>query len=274
MGIRLLKGTTPGRRFASTLNKTATISHPEKRLTYLLKKNAGRDTAGHVAVRHQGGRHKRLLRIIDFKRDKKDIGGRVMTFEYDPNRSANIALILYQDGEKRYILVPDGLKINDIIMSSQKAEIKIGNSLPLSRMPIGTMVHNVELSPGHGGQLIRSAGNSAMVLAKEGSYVQLKLPSSEVRLISANCFATIGTVGNLDWKNVVFGKAGRKRHLGIRPTVRGTAQDPRSHPHGGGEGRSGEGMKYAKTPWGKHARGKKTRNKKKYSNRYIIQKKK
>lgn len=274
MGIKLLTGSTPSRRFASTIKSVTTKSQPEKRLTFLLKKQSGRDVAGHVAVRHQGGRHKRFLREIDFKRDKHDAKGKVATIEYDPNRSANISLILYQDGEKRYILMPEGLQIGDIIMSSEKAEIRVGNSLPLLRMPIGTVVHNVELSPGKGGQLIRSAGESAVVLAREGNYVQLKLPSGEVRLVLAKCFATIGTVGNLDWKNIVFGKAGRKRHLGIRPTVRGTAQNPRSHPHGGGEGRSGEGMKYPKTPWGKHARGKKTRNKKKYSHKFIIQKRK
>jgi len=251
-----------------------TKTKPERNLVAILKKKSGRDVYGHVAMRHQAGRHKRFLRIIDFKRDKHDIEGKVVSLEYDPNRSANIALIHYKDGEKRYILAPEGLKIEDTVISSENAEIKVGNSLPLVKIPIGTVVHNIEFTPGKGGQLIRSAGVGAVVLAKEKDYVQLKMPSGEIRRVLSKCFATIGQVGNMDWKSVVFQTAGRKRRLGIKPTVRGTAQHPASHPHGGGEGRSGEGLKYPKTPWGKHARGKKTRKVKKYSDKFIVQKRK
>lgn len=272
MALRSLSIDTPSSRLATTIKSETTKLEPEKNLSTLLKKNSGRDVYGHLSMRHQAGRQKRFLREIDFKRDKKEIIGKVISIEYDPNRSANIALIHYQDGDKRYILAPDSLKVNNQIVASEKAEIKVGNSLPLGEIPIGIVVHNVELTPGKGGQLIRSAGTGAVVLAKKGNRVQLKMPSGEVRLISTKSYATIGMVGNLDWKNITLGKAGRKRHMGIKPTVRGTAQNPRSHPHGGGEGRSGEGLKYPKTPWGKNARGKKTRKKKKYSNKYIIQK--
>lgn len=274
MTLKLKRGGSQASRFATKVVSETTKTEPEKNLMTILKKQSGRDVYGHVSTRHQGGRNKRFQRLIDFKRDKKEIEGRVISFEYDPNRSANIALIFYQDGEKRYILTPDGLKIGDKIISSENAEVKIGNSLPVKKIPIGTFVHNVELLPGKGGQIARSAGSGVVVYAKEGKKVQLKMPSRELRLVPAECYATIGIVGNLDWKNRVLGLAGRKRHLGIKPTVRGTAQDPRSHPHGGGEGRSGEGMKYPKTPWGKNARGKRTRKKKKYSNKFIIQRRK
>lgn len=273
--IKRMTGTAPGRRFMTGLSSTViTKRTPEKRLKVILPKISGRDAWGHISVRHQGGRHKRFLRLIDFKRDKHDIVATVMAIEYDPNRSANIALLHYLDGEKRYILAPDGLKVGEKLQSATQAEIKSGNSLPLSAIPVGTLIHNIELTPSRGGQLIRSAGSAAVVMAKEKNYVQVKMPSGEIRKLNNQCFATVGQVGNIEWKNVHFGKAGRKRHLGIRPAVRGTAQDPRSHPHGGGEGRSGVGMKYPKTPWGKHALGKKTRKRNKPSNKFIIQRRK
>lgn len=242
-----------------------------KSLTVILPKKSGRDTAGHVAVRHQGGRHKRYLRLIDWKRDKIGIPGRVVSIEYDPNRSADIALVHYPDGEKRYIIAPNGLTIGQTVVSGDAVDIKTGNSLPLSAMPVGTMVHNVEITPGRGAQIVRSAGGAAMVLAREGDMVQVKLPSGEVRLFSAKSRATVGQIGNVEWKNRVIGKAGRSRHMGRRPTVRGVAQNPRSHPHGGGEGRSGIGMPSPKSPWGKPTLGKKTRKKKRYSNKLIVQ---
>lgn len=249
-------------------------TEPIKSLTVILPKHSGRDTAGHVAVRHQGGRHKRYLRRIDWKRDKIGIPGRVTTIEYDPNRSADIALIQYPDGEKRYILAPAGLTIGQTVVSSDTADIKTGNCLSLGVMPVGTMVHNIEITPGRGAQMIRSAGGVAMVLAREDDMVQVKLPSGEVRLFSAKSRATVGQIGNVDWKNRVIGKAGRSRHMGRRPTVRGVAQNPRSHPHGGGEGRSGIGMPSPKSPWGKPTLGKKTRKRRKYSDKHIIQRKK
>lgn len=245
-----------------------------KSLTIILPKQSGRDNAGHVAVRHQGGRHKRYLRIIDWKRDKIGVPGRVVALEYDPNRTSDIALISYRDGEKRYILAPVGLTVGQTIISDEKAEIKTGNAMPLGVMPVGTMIHNVEIVAGRGAQMIRSAGTSAMVLASEGDRVQVKLPSGEVRLFSAKARATIGQIGNVDWKNRIIGKAGRSRHMGIRPTVRGVAQNPRSHPHGGGEGRSGIGMPSPKSPWGKRTLGKKTRKRIKYSDAYIAQRRK
>lgn len=244
---------------------------PIKSLTIILPKKSGRDTAGHVAVRHQGGRHKRYLRLIDWKRDKIGIPGRVTSIEYDPNRSADIALVGYPDGEKRYIIAPAGLTIGQTVVSGDAVDIKTGNTLPLSAMPVGTMVHNVEITPGRGAQMVRSAGGVAMVLAREGDRVHLKLPSGEVRLFSAKSRATVGQIGNVEWKNRVIGKAGRSRHMGHRPTVRGVAQNPRSHPHGGGEGRSGIGMPSPKSPWGKPTLGKKTRKKKRYSNKRILQ---
>lgn len=232
------------------------------------KKNSGR-SYGQVVVRHQGGQHKRFLRDIDFKRDKFGTEGRVVSIEYDPNRTAKIALVHYSDGEKKYIIATGDLKVNDTIVSGENVSIKSGNSLPLKSLPIGTFVHNIELTPGRGGQLARGAGTSAVVAAKEGNYVHIKLPSGEVRKVLGACMATVGTISNIDWKNEFFGKAGRKRNMGIRPTVRGVAQNPRSHAHGGGEGRSGIGLKHPKTYAGRPANGK-TRNPKKYSNKYIL----
>lgn len=244
-----------------------------KRLLNIRKKQGGRDNSGQVAVRHQGGEHKRFLRTIDFKRDKRSIAGRVVSIEYDPNRTADIALVQYADGEKRYILSPLGLKIGDTIAAGENIEPSVGNSLPLSVIPIGTMVHNIELTAGKGGQLARGAGTGAMIAAKEEMLVHIKLPSGEVRKVPAKGYATIGQVGNIEWKNEFFGKAGRKRHMGIRPTVRGVAQNPRSHPHGGGEARSGIGMSTPKTYAGRPAVGNR-RKKNKYSNKYIVQRRK
>ena len=243
------------------------------KLKFIKKKNSGRDSSGRVSVRHQGGQHKRYIRVIDFKRDKIGIQGKVVSIEYDPNRSVDIALIQYADGEKRYILAPEGLKLNDVVVSGKDADIKPGNALPLSLIPVGTFVHNVELNPGKGGQIARGSGTSAIIAAREGEFVHLKLPSGEVRKIRAVGMATVGVLGNANLKNREIGKAGRKRNMGIRPTVRGVAQNPRSHPHGGGEGRSGIGMSLPKTYAGKAAVGK-TRNKKKHSNKYILQRRK
>ena len=243
------------------------------RLKFIRKKNSGRDVSGQVSVRHQGGEHKRFMRVIDFKRNKIGIEGRVAAIEYDPNRTAEIALIHYADGEKMYILSPLGLKVGAVVKSGPQAEIKTGNALPLIALPLGTVVHNVELMPGRGGQLARGAGTGIIVQAKEGNNIDLKLPSGEIRRVIGDCFATVGTLGNIDWKNAVLGKAGRSRHMGIRPTVRGVAQNPRSHPHGGGEGRSGIGMTTPKTYRGRPAVGK-TRKKKKYSDKYILQRRK
>ena len=244
-----------------------------KRLLTIKKKHSGRDASGKVAVRHQGGQHKRFLRKIDFRRNKFGIVGRVVGIEYDPNRTCDIALIQYVDGEKRYILAPDGLRENDRVLAGPNADVKVGNALPLSDIPVGTFVHNVELTPGRGGQMARGAGTAAIVSAREGVFVHLKLPSGEVRKVRAAGLATIGQVGNIEWKNEVLGKAGRARHMGRRPTVRGVAQNPRSHPHGGGEARSGIGMPSPKTYAGRKAVGK-TRNKKKYSTKYILQRRK
>ena len=233
-------------------------------------KRQGRGASGHITVRHRGGGVKKLLRVIDWKRDKRDIPAVVQRIEYDPNRSANIALLFYKDGEKRYILAPEGLEIGQTVLAGKSLEMKPGNAMALREIPVGVPIHNIETRVGKGAQFVRGAGTAAMVQAKEGNFVTISLPSKEVRLINAECFATIGQVGNVDWKNQKLGKAGRSRLKGIRPTVRGTAQHPNSHPHGGGEGRSGVGMKYPKTPWGKHAHGTKTRNKKKTTNKYII----
>lgn len=224
---------------------------------------------GRITVRHQGGGHKRYIRLVDFKRDKKEIPARVAAIEYDPNRTARLALLNYADGEKRYILAPVGLKVGDTVSTSANAEIRVGNCLPISRIPLGTMIHNIEMVEGRGGQMVRSAGTAAQLLAKEGDFAQVRLPSGEVRLIRQVCYATIGQVGNLDHKNIKLGKAGRKRHLGIRPTVRGTAMSPRDHPHGGGEGRQPVGMPGPKTPWGKPTLGYKTRRFK-GSDKYIV----
>lgn len=246
---------------------------PEKSLLTILKKKSGRDSSGKISVRHQGGRQKRFYREIDFKRDKKDIIAEVLRVELDPNRNCHIALIIYKDGEKRYIIHPKELKIGDKIISSEKADIKIGNALPLKNIPLGIQIHNVEIFPGKGGQMIRGAGTYATVIAKENHYVQLKLPSGEVKRFIEDCYATVGQIGNIDHKEEEVGNAGRNILRGIRPTVRGTAQNPRSHPHGGGEGRSGEGM-HSKTPWGKKARGFRTRNPKKWTNKLIVQRRK
>ncbi len=268
--LKKIKPITPGTRHQLRLVRDIDRKKPEKSLLRILKKTAGRNSYGRITVRHRGGGHKRYYRLIDFKRDKFDIQGRVVALEYDPNRSATIALIQYPDGDKRYILAPDKLKRGDFVMAGEKAPIKEGNALPLSRIPVGMPIHNLELKPGSGGKLVRGAGTAAFIQVKEGKYASVKLPSGEMRLINARCFATIGQVSNLDHKNQKLGKAGRRRHLGWRPAVRGVAMHPGAHPHGGGEGRSGIGMKSPKTPWGKKALGKKTRKRRKYSNKYII----
>jgi large subunit ribosomal protein L2 len=272
MAIKKLRGNTPSRRFMTGLDYRLDITkmEPEKGLIRLLPKQSGRDIQGHVSTRHQGGREKRYLRIIDWKRDKENVAGQVFSIEYDPNRTANIALINYSDGDKRYIIAPRGLKVGDRVMSGDKAEISVGNALKLKDIPLGIPIHCLEIIAGYGAKSVRSAGSSASILAKEGKYANIKMPSGEVRKYLLECRAVVGSVSNEDWSNVVFGKAGRKRHMGIRPTVRGVAQDPRSHPHGGGEGRSGIGLlKGPKTKWGKKA-FKKTRNKKKWSEKLII----
>lgn len=244
-----------------------------KKLKIIRKKHSGRDASGKVVVRHQGGEQKRYIRMIDFKRDKIGVLGKVIAIEYDPNRSVDVALVQYVDGEKRYILRPSGLELNNIVISGKDVETKTGNALPLAAMPVGTVVHNVEITPGKGGQLARSAGTSAVVAAKEGGMVHLRLPSGEVRKVQMNSFASVGQLGNIEWKDEFFGKAGRRIHMGIRPSVRGVAMNPRSHPHGGGEGRSGIGMSTPKTYAGRKAVGK-TRKKHKYSDKYIIQRRK
>lgn len=243
-------------------------------LVSILPKRSGRDSFGHVSVRHQGGREKRYFRVIDWKRDKDGIPAKVFSITYDPNRSADLALLIYRDGEKRYILAPLGLNVGDTVLSGASIDAKPGNALPLGSMPVGTLIHNLEIQPGKGAQMVRSAGNSAVVLAKDGDTVQVKLPSGETRIFRKEVKATVGQVGNVEWKNRVIGKAGRSRHMGRRPEVRGVAMNPRSHPHGGGEGRSGIGMKSPKSPWGKRTLGKKTRKLRKYSDRFIAQKRK
>lgn len=248
-----------------------TTSNPEKGLTQILKKHSGRDTSGKISVRHQGGRQKRYYRMIDFRRDKKDIEAKVIKIEYDPNRNAHIALVEYKDGERRYILHSPELSLESKVITQETGDIKPGNAMPLKNIPIGIQVHNIEIYPGQGGKMVRGAGAAASIIAKEEKYVHVKLPSGEVRRFLKDCYATIGSVGNIEFKDEIIGRAGRKRLMGIRPTVRGTAQNPRSHPHGGGEGRSGEGM-IPKTPWGKPARGKRTRNKKKWSNKLVVKK--
>jgi len=263
MAIKMYKPTSPGRRGMSVSTfEEITRTTPERSLLRPLRENAGRNNQGRVTVRHQGGGHKRMYRLIDFKRNKHGIPARVDSIEYDPNRSARIALLVYADGEKRYILAPLGLKVGAQLMSGPEAEVRVGNALPVKNIPLGTVVHNVELQPGKGGQMARSAGTGAQVMAKEGDLAQLRLPSGEVRRVSVNCLATIGQVGNSDHANLNLGKAGRKRWMGIRPTVRGSAMDPSSHPHGGGEGRSPIGLPGPKTPWGKPAMGYKTRKNK------------
>ena len=271
MGIKKYNPTTPGLRgmTVSTFEEI-TCTTPEKSLTVTLKKHSGRNARGKITVRHRGGGYRPKYRIIDFKRNKDGIPGTVATIEYDPNRSANIALINYADGEKRYIIAPNKLAVGDVIVSGADADIKIGNALPLANIPVGTVIHNVELKPGKGGQMVRSAGNGAQLMAKEGQYAQVRLPSGEVRKVRIECRATIGEVGNLDHQNIQIGKAGRKRHMGIRPTVRGSVMNPNDHPHGGGEGKAGIGRVRPVTPWGKPALGYKTRKKKKASDKYIV----
>lgn len=254
-------------------NKLAKKTYRIKNLTEILKKRSGRDVTGQVSVRHQGGRHKRYYRMIDFKRDKKDIEAVVIAIQYDPNRTSNIALVEYKDKEKRYILQPDGLKKGDKIISGDNVDAVLGNALKIANIPLGTEIHNVELYKGQGGQIVKSAGSCAVLIAKDNGYADIKLPSREIRKVSLDCYATIGKLSNVEHKLEEIGSAGRSRHMGIRPTVRGVAQNPRSHPHGGGEGRSGTGM-HPKTPWGKKAMGKKTRNPKKWSNKFIVKRRK
>ncbi|MDY5730619.1 MAG: 50S ribosomal protein L2 [Eubacteriales bacterium] len=273
MAIRVYKPTTPARRFMSVLTfDEITTNKPERSLLEPLKKHAGRNKQGKITVRHQGGGNRVKYRIIDFKRNKKDIPARVASIEYDPNRSAFIALLFYADGEKRYIIAPVGLKVGDTVISSnqENTDIKAGNALPLRNIPTGTLIHNLELKVGKGGQIVRSAGNSAQLMAKEGNKAQVRLPSGEVRLFPIDAMATIGTVSNTDHENVRLGKAGRVRHMGVRPTVRGVVMNPNDHPHGGGEGKSPVGLPAPVTPWGKVALGLKTRKPKKYSNKNII----
>jgi large subunit ribosomal protein L2 len=271
MGIKKYNPTTPGLRgmTVSTFEEI-TCTTPEKSLTVTLKKHSGRNSRGKITVRHRGGGYRPKYRIIDFKRNKDGIPGKVATIEYDPNRTANIALINYADGEKRYIIAPNKLTVGTIIESGAEADIKVGNALPLANIPVGTVIHNIELKPGKGGQLVRSAGNGAQLMAKEGNFAQVRLPSGEVRRVRIECRATIGEVGNIDHQNIQIGKAGRKRHMGIRPTVRGSVMNPNDHPHGGGEGKAGIGRVSPVTPWGKPALGYKTRKKKKESNKYIV----
>lgn len=270
MALKVYRPTSPGRRgMSGSTFEEITKTEPEKSLLLPLKKNAGRNNRGIVTVRHRGGGAKQRLRVIDFKRDKFDIPGRVAAIEYDPNRSARIALIYYADGEKRYILSPIGLNVGDTIMSGSNAEIKPGNALPLKLIPTGTQIHNIELQVGRGGQLVRTAGAAAQLMAKEGDYALIRLPSNEVRRIRIECLATIGQIGNLEHQNINLGKAGRRRWLGWRPTVRGSAMSPRDHPHGGGEGRTGIGLPGPKTPWGKPTLGYRTR-KRKPSDKMIV----
>jgi large subunit ribosomal protein L2 len=270
MPIKSYKPTSPGRRgmTVSTFEEI-TRTTPEKSLLRSLKQRAGRNFRGKITVRQRGGGHKRRYRVIDFKRDKPGVPARVESIEYDPNRSARIALLVYADGEKRYIIAPLQLMVGDEVVSGPEAEVRIGNALPIQRIPLGTLIHNVELHPGRGAQLVRSAGAAAQLMAKEGAFAQVRLPSGEVRMVSQNCMATIGQVGNVDHGNVSLGKAGRRRWLGRRPSVRGSAMDPAAHPHGGGEGRSPIGMAGPKTPWGKPALGYKTRRFK-LSDKYIV----
>ena len=270
MAIKVFRPTSPGRRgMTSLVGEEITKQRPEKSLISPQRKRAGRNVQGRITVRHRGGGAKRNLRIIDFKRDKLGVPGRVAAIEYDPNRSANIALIYYEDGEKRYILAPVGLNVDDVIKTGDDADLKAGNVLPMKFMPTGTMVHNIEMEKGRGGRIARSAGNAAQLMAKEGDYVLLRLPSGEMRRVRGECLATVGQVGNLDHQNVKLGKAGRSRLKGWRPQVRGTAMTPRDHPHGGGEGRSPVGMPGPKTPWGKPALGYKTRRPK-ASDKFIV----
>ncbi len=270
MAIKIYKPVTPGLRGMTGYTfEEITKTVPERSLLVVRKKHAGRNNQGRVTVRHQGGGNRRYIRLVDFKRNKLNVPAKVAAIEYDPNRTARLALLVYADGEKRYILSPVGLKVGDTVVSGPGVDIRPGNSLPISNIPVGTMIHNIELYPGRGGQLVRSAGAAAQLLAKEGDFAQIRLPSGEVRLVRQVCYATVGQVGNLDHGNIKLGKAGRKRHLGIRPTVRGTAMSPRDHPHGGGEGRQPVGMPGPKSPWGKPTRGYKTRRNK-TTDKYIV----
>jgi len=267
--IKTYNPTSPANRFRTTLdNKELSSGRPLKRLTQPKKRISGRNNKGRLTIRHRGGGHKRLYRIIDFRRDKKEVPAKVVSLEYDPNRSARIALLAYADGEKRYILAPDGLAVGASVVAGEQADILVGNALPLKSIPLGTMVHNIEMKKGKGGQMARAAGTAAQLLAKEAGYAQIKMPSGETRMVSLDCYATIGQVGNLNYENVSIGKAGRSRWLGIRPTVRGVAMNPIDHPHGGGEGRT-SGGRHPVTPWGMPTKGYKTRNNKR-TQRFII----
>nr|AKQ04618.1 50S ribosomal protein L2, large subunit ribosomal protein L2 [uncultured Chloroflexi bacterium Rifle_16ft_4_minimus_640] len=270
MAIKIYKPVTPGLRNMTGYGfEEITKSKPERSLLVLRTAHAGRNNTGRITVRHQGGGNRQYIRLVDFKRNKLEIPAKVAAIEYDPNRTARLALLVFVDGEKRYIIAPVGLKVGDTVVSGKNADIRPGNNLPISNIPVGTMIHNIELKEGRGGQLVRSAGTAAQLLAKEGDYAQVRLPSGEVRLIRQVCFATIGQVGNLDHSNIKLGKAGRKIHMGIRPTVRGTAMSPRDHPHGGGEGRQPTGMAGPKSPWGRPTRGYRTRRNK-TSDKYIV----
>ncbi|MBA1336403.1 MAG: LSU ribosomal protein L2p (L8e) [Firmicutes bacterium] len=275
MAVKKFRPTSPAIRHMTVLDfSEITTDKPEKSLLADLKKSGGRNVYGRITVRHRGGGHKRKYRIIDFKRDKDGIPAKVASIEYDPNRSANIALLNYADGEKRYIIAPLGLGVGDTVISGADADIKSGNALPLSSIPVGTIIHNIELKPGKGGQMVRAAGNAAQLMAKEGDYAQIKLPSGEVRLVRLECKATVGQVGNLEYENITIGKAGRNRNMGIRPTVRGSAMNPVDHPHGGGEGRAPIGRPSPVTPWGKPTLGYKTRKKNKASDKFIVKRRK
>ena len=271
MAIKKYSPVTPSRRFMTSLTfDEITTNKPEKSLLRPLRKTGGRNSYGRITVRHHGGGNRQKYRLIDFKRQKDGIPAKVVSIEYDPNRTANIALLAYNDGEKRYILAPLGLKVGDILESGENADIRVGNALPIINIPVGTLIHNIELKPGKGGQLVRSAGNVAQLMAKDGKYAQVRLPSGEVRMVATNCRATIGQVGNLDHENVTIGKAGRKRWMGVRPTVRGVVMNPVDHPHGGGEGKSPIGRPSPVTPWGKPTLGYKTRKKNKKSDKFIV----
>ncbi len=270
MAVKVYKPKTPGTRHKTSYTfEEITKTKPERSLTVPLKKRSGRNMYGRITVRHRGGQHKRLIRLVDFKRDKQDIPATVAAIEYDPNRTARLALLHYADGEKRYIVAPVGLQVGDKVMSAETTDIRPGNTMPLANIPVGSTIHNIELQPGKGGQMVRSAGTSAQLLAKEGRYAHVRLPSGEVRLVLQNCRASLGQVGNIEHGNIKLGKAGRKRHMGWRPAVRGSAMSPRDHPHGGGEGRSPIGMPSPKSPWGKPTLGKKTRHNKR-TDKYII----
>lgn len=275
MGLKKLKPMTPGQRGMIVLTyEEITTDRPEKSLTKTIKKCAGRNVRGKITVRHRGGGYRLKSRIIDYKRDKDGIEAIVKTIEYDPGRTANIALLFYPDGEKRYIIAPKGLEVGMKVVSGKDADIKTGNALPLANIPVGTIIHNIEMKAGKGGQMVRTAGGSAQLMAKEGDYAAIKLPSTEVRKVRIECRATIGDIGNEDYQNIKIGKAGKNRHRGLRPTVRGSVMNPNDHPHGGGEGKAGIGRPGPLTPWGKPALGYKTRNKKKDSNKYIVTKRK